>query len=120
MVAGERPDDLLRAFRAASPEAVLAIGPLTNVAALLALGVTMPRLTLMGGVLTPVEHRGRLQAVEHNFAGDPAAAAVVVAMTDATIVPLDATVAMRLDPTQVDGLVRADVRLLPEVARFRA
>ena len=97
VVAGERADDLLRAFRAASPEAVLAIGPLTNVAALLALGVGMPRLTVMGGALTPVEHRGRVQAVEHNFAADPAAAAVVVAMTDATIVPLDATVAMRVD-----------------------
>lgn len=120
VVAGERTDELVRAFRDARPDAVLAIGPLTNVAALLALGFGMPRLTVMGGVLAPVPHRGHVRWVEHNFATDPAAASVVVAMTDATIVPLDATVAMRLSQLQLERLVLTDARLLPEVARWRA
>jgi inosine-uridine nucleoside N-ribohydrolase len=120
VVAGERADELLRAFREAAPEAVLAIGPLTNLAAFLALGVEIPPLTVMGGTLAPVAHRGRVQAVEHNFAADPVAASVVVAMTDATIVPLDATVAMRVEDRQVDQLVRRHARLLPEISRWRA
>ena len=44
-------------YREASPEAVLGIGPLTNVAALLALGIEVPRLTLMGGALRPSASR---------------------------------------------------------------
>ena len=116
----ERADELLRPSAPRAPEAVLAIGPLTNVAALLALGVELPALTVMGGALRPVEHRGRVQAVEHNFGADPTAAAVVVAMTDATIVPLDATVAMRLSDEQVRPHRPRAPRLVPEVARFRA
>ena len=41
-------------------------------------------------------------------------------MTDAMIVPLDVTTAMRVHEQHVDRLVRADARLLPEVARWRA
>ena len=120
VVPGDELDRLVTTFRAAAPEALLAIGPLTNVAALGAWGVELPRTTVMGGVLTPVEHRGRLQAVEHNFGSDPGAAALVLRAHPVALVPLDTTVAMRLRDDQVDDLVRRDERLAPEVARWRA
>jgi inosine-uridine nucleoside N-ribohydrolase len=120
VVPGERADVLAARFRESEPDAVLAIGPLTTLAALLALGFTMPAVTLMGGVLSPVQHRSRVQRVEHNFRRDPSAASVVIAQSDATIVPLDATVAMRLDAHQLDRLVQSDARLVPEVARWEA
>jgi purine nucleosidase len=90
---------------AAGADALLAIGPLTNVAAMTAAGVRPPELTIMGGALRPVEHRGQLRTVEHNFASDPAAAATVLAVPGAVVVPLDATVATRLDDRLVARLV---------------
>ena len=120
VIPGESIDVLADTFGKAEPEAVLAIGPLTSVAALVAVGIAFPPITVMGGALFPVEHRGRVQTVEFNFARDPAAAAIVVARSDATIVPLDVTVTMRLDAQQVDRLVHADARLAPEVARWQA
>jgi inosine-uridine nucleoside N-ribohydrolase len=120
IVAGERPDELIGAFRRAAPDALLAIGPLTNIAGLVALGVGLPAITVMGGALAPVRHRGRLQTAEHNFAADPGAAEVVVARTDALIVPLDVTAALRLTDEQVDELARRNPRLLPELTRWRA
>ena len=90
---------------ASRAEALLAIGPLTNVAAMTAAGVRPPEVTIMGGALRPVEHRGELRAVEHNFGADPDAAAAVLAVPGAVIVPLDATVAARLDDRLVAKLV---------------
>jgi inosine-uridine nucleoside N-ribohydrolase len=90
---------------ASGAEALLAIGPLTNVAAITAAGVRPSELTIMGGALRPVEHRGELRTVEHNFGADPAAAAAVLAVPGAVIVPLDATVAARLDDRLVAKLV---------------
>ena len=84
-----------------SPDAVLAIGPLTNVAALLALGVRAPAAHGHGRRARAGPAPGPAAAVEHNFVADPAAAAVVVAAwTTRPIVPLDVTVAMRLEPTR--------------------
>jgi inosine-uridine nucleoside N-ribohydrolase len=74
----------------------------------------------MGGVLTPLRHRSRLRRVEWNFSQDPGAAAVVVGHTDATIVPLDVTVAMRLDALILDRLVTAAPLLAPEIERWTA
>jgi pyrimidine-specific ribonucleoside hydrolase len=118
--AGGSPDELARRFDATRPDAVLAIGPLTNVAALVALARDVPALTVMGGALRPVRHRSRLRRVESNFGSDPAAAAVVVASVDMTLVPLDVTVAMRLEPDTLRRLVRNDRRLEPEVERWNA
>ncbi len=120
VVAGERPDEVAASFVAARPEALLAIGPLTNMAALVALNVTMPNTTIMGGVLEPVRHRGRLRRVESNFGRDPAAAAIVVAAVDVTLVPLDVTVAMPLQPEALAKVVAAQPRLAPEVERWTA
>jgi inosine-uridine nucleoside N-ribohydrolase len=120
VVPGERPDQVADRFATAKADALLAIGPLTNVAALAALGMALPPLTVMGGVLAPIRHRSRLRRVEWNFSRDPGAAAVVVERTDATIVPLDVTVAMRLDAPVLDRLVTAAPRLAPEIERWTA
>jgi inosine-uridine nucleoside N-ribohydrolase len=119
-VPGERPDELASKFADARPDAMLAIGPLTNVAALCVLGTVLPPLTVMGGVLEPVRHRGRLRRVEWNFGRDPAATAAAVAGVDLTLVPLDVTVAMRVEPDVVAELVALAPRLEPEIARWEA
>ena len=98
---------LAEAFVDAAPDALLAIGPLGNVAALVDAGIDLPEMTVMGGVLTPLRHRGRVWTAEHNFAMHPAAAARVVAETDAVIVPLDATLHMRVAPAELDRLTSA-------------
>jgi inosine-uridine nucleoside N-ribohydrolase len=96
---------VVEAVAASGAEALLAIGPLTNVAALTSVGARPPELTIMGGALRPVEHRGELRAVEHNFGSDPEATALVLAVDGAVIVPLDATVATRLDDRLLSRLV---------------
>jgi inosine-uridine nucleoside N-ribohydrolase len=120
IVLGSEPDALAARVRAANLDALLAIGPLTNVARLVTIGVTLPPITLMGGALAPVVHRGAPQSVEYNFVSDPVAASLVVARTDATIVPLDATVAMRIDDGTTDALLSAAPALGPEIESWRA
>jgi inosine-uridine nucleoside N-ribohydrolase len=120
VVPGERPDELVSTFASARADALLAIGPLTNVAALCVVHTALPPLTVMGGVLHPVRHRGRLRHVEWNFGRDPAATAAVVAAMRITLVPLDVTVAMRVEPEVVAELVDRAPRLEPEIARWAA
>ena len=110
----------MEAIAASGAEGLLAIGPLTNVAAVTAAGVRPPELTIMGGALRPVEHRGELRAVEHNFGADPEAAAAVLAVPGAVIVPLDATVATRLDERLVARLVAMAPVLEPMVSTWFA
>ena len=117
VVPGEEPDRLAGRLTEAAPDALLAIGPLTNVAALLTVGLTLP-VVAMGGTLGSVRHRGRVRHVESNFGADAGAAAVVVERADLTIVPLDVTVAMRLDAPTLALFLAADARLVPEVARW--
>jgi purine nucleosidase len=106
------------AVASSGAEALLAIGPLTNVAALTAAGVRPPDVTIMGGAVRPVEHRGELRTVEHNFGADPEAAAAVLAVPGAVIVPLDATVATRLDDRLVGKLVSVAPVLEPMVSAW--
>ena len=106
---------VVEAVAESGAEALLAIGPLTNVAALTAAGVRPPEVTIMGGALRPVEHRGELRTVEHNFATDPEAAAAVLAVDGTVLVPLDATVAARLDDRLLAKLVAAAPVLEPMV-----
>jgi purine nucleosidase len=105
----------VEAISAAAPDAILAIGPLTNIAAGATVSRLPSRLVVMGGALRPVRHRGELRAVESNFAGDPRAAAVVLAEPGITLVPLDATVSTRLDPAALDALLSVAPELLPAV-----
>jgi purine nucleosidase len=100
VVAGRdlRADDV----RTAIPDALLAIGPLTNVAALLAAGVRPGRVALMGGVLAPVHHRGRHVEVEHNFGSDPEAVPPALDLApDLLVCPLDVTVRLRVSDAQL-------------------
>ncbi len=90
----------------ATAEAVLAIGPLTNIAALLSAGHELPPTALMGGVFEPTAHRGATRECETNFESDRFAAAFVIAKAvDLLVVPLDVTAAMVLDATQVERLM---------------
>ena len=113
--ADARAAAVVQAMAASGAQALLAIGPLTNVAALTAAGVRPPEVTIMGGALRPVEHRGELRTVEHNFASDPEAAAAVLAVDGTVVVPLDATVATRLDDRLLGKLVAAAPVLRPMV-----
>ena len=108
------------ALAAAAPDVLVAIGPLTNVAALTAAGVRPPRLVLMGGTLTPVRHRGRLRHVEHNFGADPAGAAATLAVPGATLLTLDQTVSTRVDASAVEALVAAVPLLGPMIDAWLA
>jgi inosine-uridine nucleoside N-ribohydrolase len=97
---------------AADLDALLAIGPLTNVARLRRLGALPARIAIMGGVLTPVRHRGAEQTVEHNFGQDPAAAATVINDgSGALVCPLDVTVRLCVDEPARAHLTDADARL---------
>jgi inosine-uridine nucleoside N-ribohydrolase len=101
-------------------DALVAIGPLTNVARLVAGGATLPRLVVMGGALAPVEHRGIVYEVEHNFSTDPAAAAQVVRESDRfVLVPLDVTAALRLEDHEADALGRVAGVVADEIAAWR-
>jgi inosine-uridine nucleoside N-ribohydrolase len=117
-----RGDDpgLAAELRAAHPDALLAIGPLTNVAALAGAAARIPPVTLMGGVLGTVRHWGVTLDVEHNFSRDPAAAAGVVAECQPVVVPLNVTLLLRLQPDQLGRLLAAAPVLRPSVDAFLA
>jgi inosine-uridine nucleoside N-ribohydrolase len=115
-----RGDDphLAAALTAARSDAVLAIGPLTNVAALVDADIGLPPVTLMGGVLGTVRHWGVVLDIEHNFSRDPAAAARVVAACNPVVVPLNVTLRLRLQSEQLDRLLVAAPVLGPSVEAF--
>ena len=113
--AGDDPH-LGEAVAGAAPDALLAIGPLTNVAALAGSGVPLPPVTLMGGALGEVRHWGVELRVEHNFSRDPsAAAAVLQACAPVLMVPLDVTVTMRLAEPQLGRLLDAAPQMEPAI-----
>jgi inosine-uridine nucleoside N-ribohydrolase len=108
-----------------NPDALLAIGPLENVARLLAAGVLPARIGIMGGVLRPVRHRGAVREIEHNFGTQPAAASVVVRdAPDILLCTLDVTVRMRPSDDDLARMAGAAPVLAPMfdawVARQRA
>lgn len=103
VVAGHR--ELAATVADVDPDALLAIGPLTNVARLIDQGTRLPeRLVVMGGAIEPVIHRGAKQEIESNFGLDPAATRLVIDWTDAVVVPLDVTVGMELTGEQAVSL----------------
>ncbi len=105
---------------ASHAEALLAIGPLENVARLVAAGALPPRLGVMGGALRPVRHRGAEREVEHNFGTEPAAARAVIGRTPGLLLcPLDVTVRMRPSATDLGALVDAAPVLGPMFDAWR-
>jgi inosine-uridine nucleoside N-ribohydrolase len=106
---------------ASRAEALLAIGPLENVARLLAAGVLPPRVGMMGGALRAVRHRGASRDVEHNFGTEPAASKAVIRYAAGLLVcPLDVTVRMRPAAADLDDLIEAAPVLAPMVDDWRA
>jgi purine nucleosidase len=70
-----RVDALAEVVEAARADALVAIGPLTNVGALLHAGVQLPRLSIMGGKTAPVEVEAVTPTIdEWNWHCDPDAA----------------------------------------------
>ena len=113
-------DRLVETVRAARPDVLVAIGPLTNVAELVEADAAPRRIVAMSGVTTPVWHRGVLVEVDHNTASDPAAAAVVGQRTkDLLTVPLDVTVAMRLSDREASTVAARHPRLAHEIAAWQ-
>jgi inosine-uridine nucleoside N-ribohydrolase len=98
----------VRDVGASGADALLGIGPLENLARLLAAGALPPRLGIMGGALRPVRHRGALREVEHNFESEPAAAAAVIGHAPGVLLcPLDVTVRMRPSAADLGRIVDA-------------
>ena len=105
----------------AQADALLAIGPLENVARLLAAGALPPRVCVMGGAVNPVHHRGAVRDVEHNFASGPAAARAVIEHTPGLLLcPLDVTVRMRPSAGDLQAIVDAAPVLGPMLDDWRA
>jgi inosine-uridine nucleoside N-ribohydrolase len=105
----------------AQAEALLAIGPLENVARLLAAGAVPPRVCVMGGVVKAVHHRGAVRDLEHNFASEPAAASAVIRHTPGLLLcPLDVTVRMRPSAADLEAIVDAAPVLGPMLDDWRA
>ena len=102
------PEYLARAFREAPGEIVLvAVGPLSNLAAAIALDPEFPshtaELIIMGGA---IEKSNVTPSAEFNIWADPEAAAVVLAadFPKITLVPLDATHQALVSRAQCDEL----------------
>jgi inosine-uridine nucleoside N-ribohydrolase len=110
------------ALAATSADALLAIGPLTNIAHLSAHEAAFPRrVVIMGGALATVHHRGEDMRIEYNFGRDPAATeAVVGACQHSTIVPLDVTARLCVSDAQEATLRHAARSLDAAIARWRA
>jgi purine nucleosidase len=90
-------DFLVDAARRAGDLEVIAIGPLTNIAAAIKAGAEFRHLTVMGGNFTADEP-------EHNFRSDPEAARIVFASgVPATVCGLEITTQVRITPA---GLAR--------------
>jgi pyrimidine-specific ribonucleoside hydrolase len=115
-----RGDDpgLAASIAEARADRLLAIGPLTNLARLLEAGAAVPPVTLMGGLLGSVRHWGFMMDVEHNFSRDPAAAAAVVSACHPVVVPLNVTLALRLDGDELASLLHAAPELEHGVRAF--
>jgi inosine-uridine nucleoside N-ribohydrolase len=110
-----------RALADSRADALLAIGPLTNIAHLIANGVALPpRVVIMGGALGIVHHRGIDMRVEYNFSRDASAAhAVVRGCERCTLVPLDVTARLCLTDLQ-EAKIRATAASLDEaIGRWR-
>lgn len=110
--AGAKLDRLAAALEMARPDVILAIGPLTNLAALLNAGVSLPHLAIMGGKLQDVMLPGMVPNIpEWNWFCDPVSVQVVVDAKHATlprIIPAEVTFATQLDDGDVSLLSEGD------------
>ena len=109
-----RIEAIAAAIEQARPDAVLAIGPLTNLAALAEAGLTLPPLAIMGGKHGDVMLEDMVARIgEWNWFCDPDAArlvldAVVGATAAPLLVPAEITFQTHLDDGDVDLLATDD------------
>jgi len=93
--ADARIEALARAIEAARPDALVAIGPMTNLGGLASAGHSLPPLTIMGGKIDDVQLPGMIpQIPEWNWWCDPHAVASTLAAPHAEsprVVPAEVT-----------------------------
>lgn len=114
----ENPDEtdrvarLAGAIEKASPDVLLAIGPLTNVAAVLRAGSRLPRLAIMGGKTEDVLLPGMIEQIpEWNWYCDPEAVAEVLAAAHERLpllVPAEVSFGTRLHDEDLQRLSGGD------------
>lgn len=109
---GARIAELVAAIDAVAPDVLVAIGPLTNLAAMVRAGATLPPLAVMGGKLTEVAiAHMTADTPEWNWFCDPVAAQVVLGAGHATppvLLPAEMTFRTRLADGDVDALADGD------------
>lgn len=109
------------ALARAMPAGLVALGPLTNVAAALDAGLAPTSLIMMGGAIGPGNAQG---GAEYNLAVDPAAASRVLAgprPCPLALVPLDVARAALATPARiaaVAGSGRVGARIAPMLAAY--
>lgn len=103
---------MAEAIEAARPDVLLAIGPLTNIAALSDVGMTLPRLAIMGGKLRDVMLPGMVEQIsEWNWFCDPVAVQKVLTATHdelPLVVPAEVTFRTKLGDGDVEALADGD------------
>ena len=108
----QRLAGLARSLEAVEPDLLLAIGPLTNLAALVERGAALPKLAIMGGKLQDVMLEGMLDHIpEWNWFCDPKAVQIVIEAQHREIprvVPVEVTFTTRLAEGDVELLAGGD------------
>lgn len=107
-----RIEELASAVAGAEPDVIVAIGPLTNLGALVRAGVDLPPLAIMGGKLTDVMLEGMVAEIpEWNWFCDPLAVQLVLGADHGQaplVVPGDVTFRTRLADGDVEELSSGD------------
>lgn len=110
--AAARVGELARALEEARPDVLLAIGPLTNLGALVDAGAVLPRLAIMGGKVEDVMLPGMVTDIsEWNWFCDPLAVQKVIAPAHPIlprIVPAEVTFRTSLASDDVERLAQGD------------
>lgn len=110
--AAPRVEALASALAAADADVLIAIGPLTNLGALVRLGATLPPLAIMGGKLKDVMLPGMVPHIpEWNWFCDPTAVQLVLEAGHARlprVVPAEVTFRTALEYGDVERLAGGD------------
>jgi inosine-uridine nucleoside N-ribohydrolase len=115
VIAGPPPPE-----RMTNVDALLGIGPWTNVAGLADVGALPLRVVMMGGALAPIKHRGELRRIEHNVGADPGSAARLLGATgNLIVVPLDATSRLKAHAHDEKVLAKSIPGFAEHLARWR-
>ena len=107
-----RIDKIAEALHQTSPDVLVAIGPLTNLGALVQHGVKLPQLAIMGGKIEDVLLEGMVPEIpEWNWYCDPLAVQTVLQAPHTelpTIVPAEVTFRTHLLPKDIEELQGGD------------